>query len=120
MAKGDTNFLRENRKFLTTIQNGGFFKTIKEGEPFLIGFANHIVFDAFEEDWHKINAAFFYNFYEKTFHIDETCGCMSTSRAVRPNVSDLNFLKKKLAERKATFNRKTNKVLFYYDNVRKR
>lgn len=111
MAKDFTNITQENRKFFTSIKDSGFFKILKEGEPFIAGFAYSIDFDLFEKDWHGINAAFFYNYATKQFYVNSKCGCMSTSRAVRANINDLNFLRKKLAESKLIFNRKTKKVI---------
>lgn len=105
---------QETVKFLTSIKDGGFFKTLKEGEPFLVGFANEVTIDQYEDNWHGMKAAFFYSFYTKTFHINEGCGCMYTSRAVKPSVRDLMLLKNKLAEHKAIFNRKTKEI--HYDN----
>ena len=97
---------QETMKFLTSIKEGGFFKTVKEGCPYLIGFANEVTIDKYGDNWHGMKAAFFYNCVTKELCINETCGCMSSSYAIKPNATDVRLLKEKLAEKKAIFNRK--------------
>ena len=98
----------KNKDIIANLKKGDLFKIAFNGfaDIEIVGIFKSCTLNRFGQGWHEINCYFFINLSKKKWYINNSCGCGTTTRILKPTMEDYFKMAFILKDNKTILNRK--------------
>ena len=102
----------KNKDIIANFKKGDLFKIVFKrydtpiSDTEIVGVFKSCTLNRYGRGWHEVSCYFFINLYTKRWHINDSCGCDTETRILKPTMEDYIKMASILKTNKTILNRK--------------